>query len=223
MIVIKEHSLYLYLLLIATFVVIRLPFIGIYIRVVNTLVHEVAHGFVALITSGTVLKIELFSNSSGSTISSSKSKIGQFLTALAGYPLSALACYALFYLISINYSFYIIVFFLCLSVVLLLLFVRNFYGIFWLITFSALCIFMLIYKSANIIENVSIFFASILLCEAIYTPLALFVMSVNSSKDAGDAELLHKITKIPSVIWALVFVCVNLYIVFQIYLTFIKY
>jgi hypothetical protein len=88
------------------FVAMRIPYLGVIIRVFNTLIHESAHASMAMLTSGKILKIELQNDTSGTTLSVAKNKRSQFLVAIVGYPLAAAAGYLLFWAIAHAYNVY---------------------------------------------------------------------------------------------------------------------
>ncbi|HPT04353.1 MAG TPA: M50 family metallopeptidase, partial [Bacteroidales bacterium] len=80
-----------YVLLGISLLLTRTPVIGKYFRVVNTMIHESGHALMTLFTSGSILKVELFSSTEGDTVTKSSSRFCQMLIALAGYPFSSAA------------------------------------------------------------------------------------------------------------------------------------
>src|SRR6056297_3111471 len=57
-----------YLTLVAAAVLPKIPFIGRYFQVFNTLIHEDGHAIMALLSRGQIKRIELFADTSGTTI-----------------------------------------------------------------------------------------------------------------------------------------------------------
>ena len=79
-----------------------MPIIGKVFRVFYTMIHELGHALMAMITSGEIISISLFADTSGNTITKSKGKFEQFLIAIAGYPIAAVLVFVFFYLIHIE-------------------------------------------------------------------------------------------------------------------------
>jgi len=201
----QDKEVYFYLLLIISIILTRIPLIGKYFRVVNTLFHESGHGIMAMITSGKILKIELFSDTSGSASTLSKNKFGQFLIALAGYPVSSIFAFVFFYLIYTGNYFFILYILAGITLINLIFFVRNAYGIFWLISFAAILFVIFYYGDDFIRFGTCVFFSSIILSDSLISSFLLIVISYRDSKKAGDATNLKNITHIPSIFWAVLF------------------
>lgn len=211
-----ELPIYFYSYVLAVFVVARLPYIGAFVRVFNTLVHEGAHALVAILTSGKIFKIELQSNTSGSTLSASKNKFCQFLIAISGYPLAAATAYGLFYFLINGFGSEILIGIIIFTSILLLLFIRNTFGIIWAIIFIGLISFVLYLDNPKIIDFSVMTLAFILATEALFSTLMLLLIALESPSDSGDAKILSSITMLPAIFWALVFVATNGIIVYQI-------
>jgi hypothetical protein len=86
----SNHQILFYVLLITAILLTRIPVLGKYFRSVNTLVHEAGHAFATLLLSGEVIAVNLFADTSGTTVTKAKGKFSQALIAIAGYPVSAL-------------------------------------------------------------------------------------------------------------------------------------
>jgi hypothetical protein len=70
-----EHWFFLLWVWIACFFICRIPFVGIWFRTFDTLMHETGHALVAFVLNGKVEKIELNSNLGGKTVYKSKRNI----------------------------------------------------------------------------------------------------------------------------------------------------
>jgi hypothetical protein len=207
---------FLYALPLVVLVVNRIPLVGKYVRVVNTLIHESGHTLFALLFNGEVLSVELFSDTSGTAVTKSKGKFSQFIVALSGYPFASVVSYLMFWFV-FNEKYLTVMYVLAsFAVINLLMFVKNAYGIYWLITFTALLLFANFYGNETIYFSVSAFLSGILLFESLYSSLQLVGISYKNPKKAGDATNLAKITHIPAIIWSLLFVAQS---AFFIYLT----
>jgi len=200
-----------YMILAVTLIVTRIPYIGKYFRVVDTIIHETAHALMAVLTSGKVLSINLFADTSGSTVTKSTNKFGQVLVSLAGYPISSLMALLMMYLIKSSNHLLIIFILVSVAVIGMMLFIRNGYGLLWAGTFSTLNFLVIYFDNQLVIQSLSIFYTLIILTDSVIAPLHLLVLSVTQSSKAGDAASLKKTTHIPAVIWALLFSAIAIY------------
>jgi hypothetical protein len=196
------------------FIINRIPYVGKYLRVVNTLIHESGHAIAALITSGEVYTVELFSDTSGTAVTKTKSKFAQFLVSIAGYPFGSAVAFLLFYLISRGECRIVLYILACFSVMNLMFYVRNMYGVFWLITFSALLFVVNFYGGDFLLYLVTVLLSGIMLFEALYSSVELLMLARRKSKSAGDAYSLERLTKVPTMIWALFFVAQSGYFIY---------
>jgi len=200
-----------YVLIIVSLILTRIPYIGKFFRVVNTMIHECGHAFMALFLSGEVIKINLFSDTSGVTVTKVRGKIPRLLVSFAGYPFSALVSFIIFYLIKNGYNTIALVVLMLFAVISLLFFVRNFYGIFWLIMFLIAGGVIVQLDSLTILNAWMVFLASLLLTDAFISGFILLKISIQNPAAAGDAANLKKETLIPAWIWSLIFCFINGY------------
>jgi hypothetical protein len=218
----EDYKLYiLYALPVVVFVLNRIPYVGKYLRVVNTLIHESGHAVAALVASGEVYAVELFSDRSGTTVTKrAKSKGGIFLVAFSGYPFGSAVAYGLFFLISIDKCNMVLYALACIAMLNLMFYVRNTYGIFWLVTFAAL-IFVINYYGNEMVQYAfSAWLCGIMLFEALYSSIELISICRKKPKNAGDASDLAYITKIPSMFWAFLFLaqaCLFIYLSIELF------
>lgn len=192
-------------LLVLSFVIARIPVIGKYLRVVNTLIHETGHSLMTLLTDGQVIKVELFSDTSGTTVTKSKSKFGQFMIAFAGYPIAAGMAYFFIFLIYHHYFSAVIITLTAIAFINLLFFVRNAHGIIWIVIFIALAVLNM--KFGNRLSTIcfAVVISAVNLLETLWSCLVITLLSFRKGKSAGDATNLHKLTHVPAFIWALLF------------------
>lgn len=216
-----SHSSYFYLFIVLVFIAMRIPYIGVVLRLFNTLIHESSHAIVAILTSGKILKIELNSNTSGSALTVSKNKISMFFIALAGYPMAAGFGYLFFYCLQQGWEYNVLIGVLVLTSFVFLAYVRNSFGIIWSIFLIGILGYVL-WLDLMILNRYFVFIFSVILSlEAVYSSLALMLIAVEKPEDAGDARILHGITLLPTLLWALLFVVINGWIVYKICVDFI--
>lgn len=205
---------FFYSMLIAVYLSCRVPYVGIAMRVVNTMLHEFSHALIAFLFSGKIQSVKLFSNTEGEITISGNNRIIQFLTALAGYPLSAMSGMGILYLLINDYQDIALWLLIGIASVLLLLFVRNTYGVIWLIVFIGINLNVLILEIYPLMSLLGLIYSFIILTEAVHSVISLLVLSIRNPKMAGDATVLTKLTFLPSLFWALCFAALNGIIVY---------
>ncbi len=204
----------LYALPIVVFIINRIPYVGKYFRVINTLIHESGHAIAALITSGEVYTVELFSDTSGTAVTKTKGKFSQFLVSIAGYPFGSAVAFLLFYIISKEEYRIVLYILACFALLNLMFYVRNTYGIFWLVSFTALVFVVNFYGGEFLQYAFTAWLSGIMLFEALYSSIELVIIANKKSKSAGDAYNLKQLTGIPAMIWALLFVAQSGYFIY---------
>ena len=190
----------------------KLPIIGKYLAVVNTLFHEVGHQLASIMTGGKAHKIQLFANTEGLAFSSHRYWIGRVLTDLAGYMFSSFMAATFFFLIyKGNYNL-IICLLLAILAISMFFWVRNWYGFFWILSFSVGFVWLLWKVEGSIIENVVLFLVSILFVQSITSAFKIMYLSFKTPAQAGDATSLAQLTYlIPAQVWGIFFFVQSLY------------
>ncbi|MCR5551164.1 MAG: M50 family metallopeptidase [Bacteroidales bacterium] len=187
------------------FILPRIPVVGKFFNVINTALHEFGHALMALITGGSVDKIELFNDTSGTTTTKSNSKFGAFLVSLAGYPFAASVAWLAFYLIGQGAEKGLVIGLTALFVLMLLFWIRNWYGVVWVVLFSAVNGVLLYYGDASYLHYAALFYAAVVLAESISSSITIVVLAFRDGNKAGDATNLAKLTHLPAFLWALLF------------------
>lgn len=210
----KEHYFF-YVCLMCSVLLSAIPFVGRWVNVLNTLIHESAHALVALLTGGGVMNIKLSADTSGAAQTKSKYWLGKVLTSMAGYPASSVTAWLLFFMIHHQKVRYIL--FLLLSVILinLILWVRNSFGMLWLLITGALIAVITLYGSGMVQYACAVTCASILFFQAIYSSITLLIISFKTPGKAGDAKNLSDFTYIPAIVWSIALLLLVGYIAFQ--------
>jgi hypothetical protein len=184
---------------------------GMVFRVYNTLFHELGHAVMSLATSGNVHRIELFSNAGGVAVTSNKTWISRFLVSMAGYPFAAITGWLMLTQTNLLSEKYLAYSILGIYILSLVLWVRNKYGIVWLIVNSALVGAAIYFKQEHWANVYFFVVGSFILIESIWSCLVLLYIAAESPQEAGDAQNLRELTFLPSIIWALVFLAASLY------------
>lgn len=203
--IMDKFNVKFFLFLALAILLTNVPIVGSYMKVVNTVIHETGHALVALF-SGKVEKISLYMNTEGVTYSTQSTWSGVFFTSLAGYVFSSFMAFLSFWLIGRRHGRILITILLIIIGLNLGLWVRNVYGLIWLITFGAGFIFLLFKGSSTIINSVLLLIASILLVVSITSAYDIMVISYLHPNSAGDATNLGKLTKfLPVQFWGIFF------------------
>ncbi|MCK9618854.1 MAG: M50 family metallopeptidase [Lentimicrobiaceae bacterium] len=203
-----------YILLVISLILTRVPIVGIYFRVVNTMIHETGHALMALFSSGSVLRVEYFSNTEGNALTKSSGRLGSILVSLAGYPFSSAMGLLFFYLIHSGWEVVVLYVVAGLAFINLFFFVRNRYGIFWLITFLLVTGSVLYFQQEFLLFAFPVFIAMIVMVDSLLSAVHLLLISLHTPKKAGDAKNLKKFTGIPAFVWALLFMAFASYTVY---------
>ncbi|MGG1679102.1 M50 family metallopeptidase [Neobacillus sp. NRS-1170] len=187
--------------LVFAFLLIHVPIIGNYVKIINTLIHESGHAFFALF-GGHVERISLFMNSEGATYSNQSTWIGSFFTSLAGYTFASFMAFLSFLLIGKKQQILLIDILLAFIFLNLIFWVRNPYGIFWLCSFAAAFLFLLIKGGQGFRDHLLLLIASVLLVDSVQSSYEILIISFVQPHAAGDAENLAQLTHIISApIW----------------------
>jgi len=213
----------LYIFIGISFILPKIPYIGKFFNVINTCIHELGHALMALAMDGKVKKIEIFNDTSGATTTQCKSKAGGIFVSLAGYPFAALFSYSVWFLYDVGYEKGIIWGLSILFVFMLILWIRNWYGLIWTILFCGVNSYFIYLDNLYYIKLVTLFYACTLIVESFSSSFVIFYLSIMRSQNAGDATLLKKITKIPTFIWGAIFFAITVSVTFFIVKNFINF
>lgn len=199
-----DQGVIFYASLLIAFLLLRIPRLNSYLRTINTLLHESGHALLAILLSGEAIEIKLNSNTSGSALTRTSSKTKAFWVSFAGYPIAALGSLLLMALT--HHKDYRTGFLILISIAIinLIVFVRNNYGIFWLVTFSLVLFLINGFLSPVIALVLFRFIVLIAFIESITTTLGIVVLGLTNRKKAGDLSTMEKLSGIPASVLALV-------------------
>ncbi|QOY35375.1 M50 family metallopeptidase [Anaerobacillus isosaccharinicus] len=199
------------------FFILHIPRLNLYFAALNTMFHEMGHAIVCLLFKGRVVKISLFPNTEGQIITASGSWISRVLISYAGYTFSPLVAYGCFYLIGEGMHLNLLYGFIGVSVMNLVLWVRNLYGLFWLTSFIGLCLLFVYIGHSGAIEIFVQFLAALLLVESIRSAFIICLLSFRDKRQAGDATSLAKSTFIPAFFWGTLFFVQSMMVAYWIF------
>lgn len=210
----KEEWL-IYSSLVVALIIMRIPYIGRVVRVLNTMVHESGHALAALLTSGQVTKVELFADLSGTTHTVNSGKLASVVVGLAGYLFASGFAWVSALLVANGLERWLVVVLLALALMNLVLYVRNMYGMVWLVLFVFACGFLLSKGDRLWLQVTAVVFLVVMLSDSAMSAIELLLMSFKTPKKAGDASMLAKATGIPAQVFAVVFAGAALWIGFD--------
>lgn len=174
-------------------------------RNVVTIVHEAGHAVAAVLTGRRLTGIRLHSDTSGLTLSVGRpSGLGMVVTAAAGYlspSLVGLAGVALLAFDQVTYMLWGVVGVLAM----MLLMIRNFYGALLLLVTGGIVVAVSLYASANVQAAFSYGVTWFLLMGAVRPIVELWRQRRRHPGMHSDAELLGRLTLLPTAIWVLIF------------------
>lgn len=200
-----------FLVLVPVFIImlIRLKPFDIILRTLNTFLHELSHAVVALIFREKVQQINLNQDFSGSCTTKVHSKFAQTCIALAGYTFTSLIAYILICNLNKEISSLFFWIFVAICVLAIIMYIRNAFGIIWVLAFTAInFLFIYIPLFKPYYNHIIYIYACIILIENLLSTFTLLYITIKSPKQAGDATLLQKASKVPAIIWSLAFVII---------------
>jgi hypothetical protein len=200
----KEESILFLSMAMLAFLAGRIPYLGKFLRVFHTLFHEGGHVLAAWITGGEVLRIELFQDTSGTTISKSKNKSSMIFVSLAGYVFASFTAFLFVFLLSMQLNWLLHAMILGLSIILLFKGVKNSFGIFWII-FLLAAYFSILWFYPEKSWMLVYAFAGLMVYESLFSAFQILLISLVKPASAGDATNLAHSTSIPAMIWGAVF------------------
>ncbi len=211
-----SENIYLLICLVVALLLPRIPLVGKFFNIINTAIHEFGHALTALCTGGSVQKIELFQDTSGTTTTRSDNRLAALLVSLSGYPFAVSVAWLSFYLIDQGAVEGLLIGLSTLFLIMLLFWIRNAYGALWVLLFCGLNGALIYHGDVVIMGYVATFYAVMMLAESVTASITLLVLSFRDGKRAGDATNLANITHIPAFIWSLLFLAYTGWVVYRV-------
>lgn len=182
-----------------------------YTRQVVTIAHEGAHGLIAALVGRKLAGIRLHSDTSGVTVSRGKpTGAGMIAVLLAGYPGPALFGLAAAFVLSRGYAVALL-WGLLLALVILLLQIRNLFGLWSVLVFGALVFGVSWWGSAEVQTAFAHLLTWFLLLAAPRAVLELQRSRRGGQGRSSDADQLRRLTGVPALLWVGVFGLVALF------------
>lgn len=217
-----ENSSLIYIYLLIAFILSNIPLLNSFIKgnekvsrgihklgnsiaIANTMIHETCHSVMAVLTGGRIRGISLSADTLGLAETTSNSRIARILVSYAGYTGSSLVAIGLFYLLYLGRYEWIIYFFVVLSAINWLFWVRNLFGFLWLTAFIGMMVFFLYKDFEVLLVHISILLACMVLVQSIVSAFVIMKLSVTDRRNAGDATNLARFTFIPTLVWGTLF------------------
>lgn len=197
----------------------RIPYLRVFLSLCHTLVHEV---ICVCLEGGITNKIKLHKDGSGQTTNHVNTPFKKALIAYAGYTGTLISAIGLFYLVSRGNYHLIIYLFIGLLVGSLLLWVRNFFGFIWGLTFVILLSLPIYFRYELVIMHISIFLASVLITQSTLNALELCKQSFLSRRNPDRTTIFAKIKVAPAFIMGLVLFAQSLYAGYFIFKSFLS-
>jgi hypothetical protein len=164
-----------------------------------TIAHEGAHGVAALLSGRRLSGIRLHSDTSGLTVSSGRATgLGMVATAAAGYPGPALVGHA----VGVLWA-------LLLMLALLLLQIRNFFGLLPVLAAGAVLVLVTRYGSVGVQQVLAYGVTWFLLLGAPRAVVELQRQRRRRADRTSDAATLARITWLPALVWVGIFALVT--------------
>ncbi len=173
-----------------------------------TIAHEGGHALVATLTGRRLGGIRLHSDTSGLTVSRGRPRgFGMVLTLLAGYPAPALLGLAAATILGAGYASGLL-WLLLAALALILVQIRNWFGL-WSVLVTGALILALTWLGTPLVQGIgALLITTFLLLGAVRTAIELQVSRSRRGGLSSDADQLARLTHVPGIVWAALFVLV---------------
>lgn len=178
-------------------------------RHVITIAHEAAHALAALLTGRKLEGIRLHSDTSGLTVSRGRPRgFGMIVTAFAGYVGPGVVGLGAAWLLREGYAVGLL-WLLILLLALLLVQIRNLFGLWSILVSGALLVFVSWWLPPEAQMGTAYAVTWFLLFGAVRPVLELQVQRVRGRAPSSDADQLAVLTGVPGLLWVLMFLVVT--------------
>ncbi|GAA1772784.1 M50 family metallopeptidase [Nocardioides hankookensis] len=173
-------------------------------RHVVTIAHEGAHGLVALLTGRSLHGIRLHSDTSGLTVSRGKPRgPGMVATAFAGYAGPALLGLGAAYLLGRQHALAVL-WLAVLLLALLLLQIRNFFGL-YVVALAGAAVVAVSWWGSGEVQSAAAYVGTWFLLFAAPRPVVeVQLLRRRGQARTSDPDMLARLTGVPGVLWVVV-------------------
>src|SRR5699024_5708128 len=166
----------------------KLPYIGKYFRIYNTLIHEIGHVVASMVTNGKVYHIELNKDTSGLAYTGSRGRISQIIVSLAGYPTASVVSLAAILFLSKGYEDYVLAGIATIIVISLIFWVRNWFGFGWLLLAAVVSALLIWYGKDSITSIYLNTLVAVIFVESVLSTWELLYITYKDRYNSGDSR-----------------------------------
>ena len=200
-----------FILLIAAVIIKQLPLVSIPFNWLESYFHEISHGIAALVTGGSVLRIQLFANGAGLCTTQGGSS---FVISFAGYAGATLWGWGIYKLASAHQRvaqiFSVLVFLLIVSSIIF--WGRDFLTWFILAVLAGLFLLTIKVDKLHYLQRLMQLFGLLILLNSLFSPSYLL-----DGRNLGDGAALASITFISEFVWVLIWFSLALVSLYSLY------
>ena len=195
----------LIVLVAGVFLISMLPGIGAYFSLFYTMLHESCHALVARLSGGRVKRVHLYHTTAGMAETTHRSRTGAVLTTMAGYPLASLIVTAAIYAYVQGFVAEILWVLAAMILYQLIFWVRNRVGFLWSASVLAGLFALYQWGETEYFDWAVRVVLIVLWSQAFFSTLTVFRVALLDKTQAGDAAILARQTRIPTIIWGVFF------------------
>jgi hypothetical protein len=207
----KKH--HFFILLVSAIIIKQLPLISIPFNWLESYFHEISHGIAAIITGGSVLRIQLFANGAGLCTTQGGMS---FVISFAGYAGATLWGWGIYKLASAHQKaaqvFSIIIFLLLVSSIVF--WGRDLLTWFILGVLAALFLLTIKLQKLHYLQRLMQLFGLLILLNSLSSPSYLL-----DGRHLGDGAALASMTFVPEFIWVMIWFSIALFALYSLYKT----
>lgn len=199
-----KHQFWLFLA--SAFIVHQIPLVSIPFKWLESYFHEISHGIAALVSGGSIVKIQLFANGAGLCTTQGGSR---FLISFMGYA-GATLWGALIYTLAKSHQRVALVssaILLAMISLTILLWARDLLTVIILLMLIVLFALPFKLRKQQYLQSLLQFSGVIVLLNSFYSPFHLL-----SGRAMGDSHSLSDLTFIPSIVWVAIWVVFALFV-----------
>lgn len=154
----------IFVYLLTALVITQIPFLRVYFALCNILLHEIIW---VMVEGAFINKIKLHYNRGRKLTNIEKSQVKHTLITYAGHTSESIAAIGLFYLVANQHYNYILYLFVGILGVAVILWIRNFWGFLWALSFIAFLAISIYFKYDIAIMHISILLSSLIFIQSI--------------------------------------------------------